>query len=182
MNRYEFPFNLQCNTPTAVALGTFDGLHLAHRKVIEQAVASPYKSVVFAIEKTGKQATSLLQSEKKQALLESIGVSLFLAVPLDTICHLSPEEFFNTYLVEALQAKEIICGFNFRFGKDAAGDVALLEKLCKKAEIALQVTPPVTYGGQPISSTRVRAALQEGTPALATALLGRPFSFTATVI
>ena len=53
MKRYQTPFDLQCNTPTAVALGTFDGLHLAHRRVIEQAVASPYPSVVFAIEKQG---------------------------------------------------------------------------------------------------------------------------------
>ncbi len=181
MNCYQSPFDLQCNTPTAVALGTFDGLHLAHRKVIELAVASSCPSVVFAIEKPHKEGKGLLQPDKKQALLEELGTQHLIQTSLDTICHLSPEEFFQTYLVEALQAKEIVCGFNFRFGKDATGDVALLENLCQKAGITLQVVPPVTFEEQPISSTRVREALTQGNLPLATALLGRPYSFTAQV-
>ncbi len=181
MNCYQSFDQIQCNSPTAVALGSFDGLHLAHQKVIEGAVASAYPSVVLAIEKPKEEGKALLQAAHKQSLLETMGVDCFMQVPLETISHLSPEDFFQTYLVETLQAKELVCGFNFRFGKDAKGDVALLTTLCEKAGIALQVVEPVTLNQQPVSSTRVRGAIANGDFPLVTQLLGRPFSFTATV-
>lgn len=181
MNSYQTPFTVQLNTPTAVALGTFDGLHLAHQKVIEQAVTSPYPSVVFAIEKPMNGEKHLLQTTHKHQLLEEMGVEHFIQMPLDAISHLSPEDFFQTHLVEGLQAKEIVCGFNFKFGYKASGDVELLASLCQKAGISLQVIPPVLYEEQPISSTRVRAALAQGDLPLVTKLLGRPYRFTARV-
>ena len=181
MNHYQTPSLFQTNTPTAVSLGTFDGLHVAHQKVINGAVVSPYPSVVFAIEKQGETETRLLQHQHKLQLLEDMGVDHFIQTPLSSLCHLSPEEFFQTYLVEKLQAKEVVCGFNFRFGKNAAGDVALLKSLCQQAGITLTVIPEVTLEGQAVSSTRVRAAIAQGDFPLVTRLLGRPYAFTARV-
>lgn len=181
MNCYQSFDQIQCAVPTAVALGSFDGLHVAHQKVIEGAVASAYSSVVLAIEKPKEEGKALLQPTHKQRLLESMGVEHFVQIPLETLCHLSPEEFFATVLVETLQAKELICGFNFRFGKDAKGDVALLNSLCQKAGITLQVVEQVTLNDKPVSSTRVRTAVANGDFPLVTALLGRPFSFTSSV-
>lgn len=180
MNHYQTPLLFQTNTPTAVALGTFDGLHLAHQRVIQQVVASAYHSVVFAIEKSSDEKR-LLQQQEKLSLLETMGVNHFVQVPLEDLRNLSAEEFFTTYLVEQLQAKELVCGFNFRFGKNATGDVALLETLCNKAGIALTVIPPVTYEDQPVSSTRIRKALSQSNLPLASSLMGRPYSFTAKV-
>ncbi len=180
MNHYQTPFTFETNSPTAVALGSFDGLHLGHQTVIKKAVTSPYPSVVFAIEKNDEEK-QLLQPAKKQSLLEAMGVDHWFSVPLDSICNLSPEEFFQTHLVETLHAKELVCGFNFRFGKNATGDVTLLQELCQKADITLYVIPAVTFEEQPISSTRVRAALSKGNLPLANALLGRPYTVTATV-
>lgn len=181
MNHYQPPYTLQLNSPTAVALGTFDGLHIAHQKVIDRAVASSYPSVVFAIEKQGETESRLLQPEQKRHLLNEMGVDHFIQVPLSSIGHLSPEEFFQTYLVEELQAKEVICGFNFRFGNNAAGNVELLSNLCREAGIALTVIPEVSLEDQAVSSTRIRAAIAKGDFPLVTKLLGRPYSFTATV-
>ncbi len=181
MNIYQTSSSFQINTPTAVALGTFDGLHIAHQKVIDGAVASAYPSVVFTIEKQGETKPRLLQPEHKLQLLETMGVDHFIQVPLSSISHLSAEDFFQTYLVEKLQAKEVVCGFNFRFGKDAAGNVELLGTLCQKAGIALTVIPEVTLEDQAVSSTRVRNALAKGDFPLVTKLLGRPYAFTATV-
>lgn len=169
------------NTPTAVALGTFDGLHVAHQKVIETAVASSCSSVVFAIEKQGDDEPRLLQEGRKLQLLEEMGVDHYIQVPLSSVMNLSAEEFFQTYLVEQLQAKEIVCGFNFRFGKNAAGNVQLLETLCKEAGITLTVIPEVTFENQAVSSTRVRTAIAKGDFPLVTKLLGRPYAFTARV-
>ncbi len=181
MNTYQTSSSFQINTPTAVALGTFDGLHIAHQKIIDQAVASPYPSVVFAIEKQGETEPRLLQPEQKLHLLDGMGVDHFIQVPLPSISHLSAEEFFQTYLVETLQAKEVVCGFNFRFGNNATGDVALLGKLCQEAGIILTVIPEVTLEDQAVSSTRVRAAIAKGDFPLVTKLLGRPYAFTAQV-
>ena len=182
MKCYHSPTQLQCNNSTAVALGTFDGLHLAHQRVIQQAVVSPYPSVVFAIEKPREDGKALLQPTQKHRLLEAMGVDHCVQIPLETIANLSPEEFFQTYLVETLQAKEVVCGFNFRFGNNAKGDVCLLQQLCNQAGIALQVVDSVTLEGQPVSSTRVRTALSQGDLPLASKLLGRYFGFTAPVV
>lgn len=180
MNNYQTA-SFQMNNPTAVALGTFDGLHIAHQKVIAKAVASSHPSVVFAIEKQGQTESRLLQPLHKLHLLEEMGVDHFIQVPLSSIMNLTAEEFFQTYLVEKLQAKEVVCGFNFRFGKNAAGDLSLLEQLCEKAGITLTVVPEITLVEQAVSSTRVRAAIAKGDFPLVTKLLGRPYGFTAQV-
>ena len=181
MQTYQTSASFQINTPTAVALGTFDGLHIAHQKVINGVVEASYPSVVFAIEKQGENESRLLQQEHKVNLLAEMGVDHFLQVPLSSLCHLSPEEFFQTYLVELLQAKQIVCGFNFRFGNKAAGNVELLQTLCNQAGITLTVIPEITLDTQGVSSTRVRTAIAKGDFPLVTKLLGRPYRFTARV-
>ena len=174
--------NLDCPHNTFVALGTFDGLHLGHQAVIRTATTHPnlIPSVLSVVPE--KREEALLTDEQRHTLLEELGIQQFIPAPLAEIRHLSPEAFFEEILMEKLHAKQIVCGFNFRFGKNAAGDTVVLQELCRNYGISLTVVDAITWDGQAVSSSRIRAALKEGNLTLATKLLGRPFCFEGTVI
>ena len=177
VNRY----NQTSPAPTFVALGSFDGLHLGHQAVIKTATTrADLIPTVFSV-LPDRPTEQLLQQSHRQALLEQMGVALWYPTSLKEIAHMTAEEFFQTVLIDTLQAKAVVCGFNFRFGQGAKGDTHLLQRLCDEYGISLTVIPPVTYGRQPVSSSRIRQALQQGDLTAATAMLGRKFSFTATV-
>ena len=74
---------------------------------------------------------------------------------------MSPEDFVEKVLHGTLNAKAIFCGFNYRFGKHGAGNVGMLKALCKNFGIEVFIEPPILYQNRPISSTRIRNAIQE---------------------
>lgn len=176
---------------TAVALGFFDGVHLGHREVIEAAVSYPggkFAPCVFTFVSrretpAGKKGNKrLISDQDKYALLGELGVQYVAAPDFCEFMGLSPEEFISEVLAQKLHAKAVCCGDNFRFGKNAAGDVALLERLCPKYGIDVQVCPPVVLEGAPVSSTRIRECVRQGDMVLAAKLLGRLYSFCSEVV
>ncbi len=167
--------------PRAVALGMFDGLHSAHRAVIARAVGvDGCSAAVFTFagspEELPKQARELCTEEEKQALLRSMGVDELFAVRFETVRQLSPEAFVRQVLRDKLGARRVCCGENFRFGRDAAGDVSRLRALCAQEGIEVCVVPTLYCDGAPVSSTRIRACVEQGDLRLASRLLGRPFT------
>ncbi len=173
--------NLKCPHNTFVALGTFDGLHLGHQAVIRTTTTSPdlLPTVLSVI--PVNRLDALLTNQQRQSILSQMGVEQFVPAPLEDIRHLTPEEFFEEVLVEKLHAKQIVCGFNFLFGKNAAGDTEVLQELCDRHEICLTVVDAIHHQGQPVSSSRIRTALKQGDLSLANTLLGRPFAFSGIV-
>jgi riboflavin kinase/FMN adenylyltransferase len=166
-----------------VALGTFDGLHVGHEQVIRQIFTDVclVPTVLSVLPDVSLESLITLR-EEKEILLQKMGVAVYVPTPLSCIRNLSPEEFFERILVKRLKAKKIACGFNFRFGKNAAGDTALLAKLCKQHGIELFVCPAVCQDGETVSSSRIRTALQAGDILSVTRLLGRNFGFCLPVI
>ncbi len=167
--------------PRAVALGVFDGLHSAHRAVIARAVGTDgCAAAVFTFagspEELPKQAKELCTEEQKQVLLHSMGVDELFAVRFDAVRQLSPAAFVEQVLRDKLDAKRVCCGENFRFGRDAGGDVPLLRELCAANGIEVCVVPTILCDGAPISSTRIRTCIEQGNMALGSRLLGRPFT------
>ncbi len=168
--------------PTAVALGCFDGLHTGHMQVLENALRgrrrglSPLVFTFASGDGRLKGGQALMTQFRKEALLERMGFDACCTAAFDSLRHLEPEAFVRDVLLQALQAKEVFCGFNYRFGRGGAGDAAALCRLCGKYGVQVQVSPPVTQGGAPVSSTRIRQAIAGGDMLLAKALLGRPFS------
>lgn len=170
--------------PTAVALGLFDGLHRGHRTVISSAVscAPTWKPVVFTFtfdhpgDATKPQYANILTPTRKKAILESLGVRAVYEPVFSMFRDLSPEEFFWRILREKLQAAAVFCGEDFRFGKNAAGDAALMRQLCSEAGIQFCPIPALMEDGQPISSTRIRQLLRDGQPEKAASLLGEPYT------
>lgn len=169
---------------SSLALGTFDGVHRGHQAVIEAAVsgAKGLEPGVFTFTAGPKGAPALVTPQDKRALLERAGVERMIRVDFESLRDMEAASFVEQVLVGRCRARRLCCGEDFRFGRGARGDVALLKQLCKENGVALTVMPPVLDGGEKISSTAIRAAVEEGDIPRANRLLGRPFGFSLEVI
>ncbi len=169
---------------TAVALGFFDGVHIAHQKVISLALESGYIPVVltFSVDRKipgSKGDLMLLNDAKtKQDLIEKLGVEVLVSPPFRDIQNISAEDFFSEYLVKRLNAKILTCGENFRFGKGALGDVELLKNMSKKSDIKVLPVEMAVEDGEIVSSSRVRKALARADLKTVKNLLGRNYFWT----
>lgn len=161
----------------AIALGSFDGLHLGHKKVISKTIelskSKHISSLVFNIDKNTNK--KLIQNDDKEEILKKIGVDLFYNIGLKEICHLDGYDFINEVIINRLKAKAICCGFNYRFGNNAKYDVNDLKDICSQKEVELYVVPPVFYQDILISSTKIRNFIEVGNICSANALLGYKF-------
>ena len=168
---------------TAVALGFFDGVHIAHRKLISEAVESAKKhsipSVVltFSASNTSFKAdrARLLTDGEKLSELQTLGVDVTLVFDFDLIKDVDAESFIEKILVEILNTKIAFCGYNFKFGKHALGDSALLERKMKALGRNALVISEYKSGERAVSSSEIRNLLSEKKLHEASALLGKPF-------
>lgn len=168
---------------SAVALGYFDGVHCGHRAVlgaaVDYAAQHGLTAAAFTFELPGDNTLKggrILSLDQKHARVAELGITQYLEPPFEEFRALSPEDFVGRILVECFHAKAVFCGDNFTFGARAAGDVALLKQLCAPHGITVDVVPMAQYGGQTVSSTRIRAALEEGRLYDANAMLGKPYA------
>ena len=167
----------------AAALGSFDGLHLGHRQVIGNTLSAPgLRPAVITFQQNPsvslqkKPVPLLTTNEQKLALLEEMGVEVVYLLSFEQIRDMEPEDFVEA-LYRICRVRALSCGFNFRFGKNGRGDAGLLKELCREKGIELSVTPPVSVAGETVSSTRIRACLEQGDVQQAGQLLGRPFGY-----
>ena len=171
--------------PFVAALGDFDGVHTGHREVLRYAAALAAKegvaSAAWFFRDSPKSGVPVLTgTDEKRALIAECGVDFALTEDFSAVRDLSPEDFVNEYLIP-LGCRGAVCGFNFRFGRGAAGDASLLDALCKGAGIAFAAVPPVEWNGEPVSSTRIREAIACGDVEDAAKMLGRRFSVSGEV-
>lgn len=171
----------------AVALGCFDGLHLGHQKVITAARGPGLTPSVLTFadplgELGGKSGGQLATKRQKLRLFESLGVEQVYSLRFSAIRNLSPEQFVDEVLIRVCHAEKICCGFNFTFGYRGAGTAETLRALCALRGIDCEVAPAVELAGEPVSSTRIRALVEEGEIERANRLLGRPFGFDFEVV
>lgn len=180
-------------SPTVVALGCFDGVHIGHAQVISHAKkiaderALPLTVWSFAEPPKNYFAPDsvplLTKIPEKRALMRKLSVDRFFCFPFDEkIASMPPEKFFFDILLKKIGAVHIVCGFNFNFGAKGAGNIALLEKLCSENGIGLSVLDAVTLDGVSVSSSAIRKAILEGDMEFATKLLGRPYSLRERVV
>ena len=178
-------------TGRAVALGTFDGVHLGHRRVIGSAVERARERGLVATVATfdphplqvlrPQQPPRLLTTtDDKIALISELGVDELVAIPFTPeLSRQSAEDFCEQVLAGALDARSVSVGANFRFGHGAAGDAALLRA---RPEFDTDVVELVQHGGDSISSSRIRSLLAEGDVARAAELLAAPYAITGRVV
>ncbi|MEY3751423.1 MAG: hypothetical protein RLZZ186_1842, partial [Cyanobacteriota bacterium] len=183
----------QAARPTAIALGSFDGLHEGHRRVIaavvDRAAAAglvptvvsfwPHpREVLF-----GEARLRLDLPSEKLDLLQPLGIEQLVLVPFTpALAALSPEAFVEQVLVEQLQARLVAVGENFRFGQGRSGDIHSLRQLCAARGIEVLVQPILSDDTARLSSSRIRRALSDGELQEAARLLGRPYRFGGRVV
>lgn len=185
MNVYALPAMDNCipDTPRCVALGLFDGLHLGHRQVVLAATQDLPDGVTRCVytfrpeSVTTKPACGRLDTAARlQEQLTAMGVDELLEVEFSAVQQLSPEAFVEQVLHRQLGAVQVACGYNYRFGKNGAGDAHTLVTLCAARGIRVTVVPPVCVDGKPVSSTAIRQALSAGDMDTTRRLLGRGYS------
>jgi riboflavin kinase/FMN adenylyltransferase len=177
-----------------VALGAFDGIHLGHRAILGTAVTQArgrklrplactfdrHPMEVLQPEKAPLPITTL---EERLELIAETGIETAVVIPFTrTIAAVEPEAFVKGVLIETLGAREIVVGFNHRFGRAARGDARLLESLAGTLGFEANIVPAFMMDGVAVSSSEIRGALQRGDLPAAARLLGRPYSIRGEVV
>lgn len=168
-----------------LALGSFDGLHIGHRAVVNAAVslakelgAEPAAfcfDVPPAFYAPGSDLKLLGDRDERPALFAELGISSLFVAEFSELRGLDARDFITDILIGKCGARGVVCGFNFAFGKNRAGTPQLLRDYFKERVITLD---PIFFADQPVSSSRIRASLKDGDIASASAMLGRYYSIT----
>ncbi|MEM8591581.1 MAG: bifunctional riboflavin kinase/FAD synthetase [Pseudomonadota bacterium] len=168
----------------SVAIGNFDGVHLGHQAVIDHArkpnmplgvmTFEPHpRSYFSALNGAPTKPFRLMNADARANRLEKLGVDFIYEIPFTLeLSALTPEAFVTDIIHKGIGAKHIVVGKDFCFGKDRAGDAVTLTTLCAKHGIDVTVADMISTGTTEVSSTNIRAALAEGRPRDAQAMLG----------
>ena len=190
MDIIDFPATCSDMPQLTAALGFFDGVHLGHRKIIEKAVSIAKSSgtcpavVTFRSEDPGIKSSSprITDTERKLEIFDSLGVERVIFLPFSEVSSLTPESFVKDILTDTLSVKTAVCGFNYRFGKDATGDSRMLERLMMDEGERAVVCDEVIVGGTPVSSSLIRELLEDGAVDSAAKLLGDNYTVILPVV
>ena len=178
--------------PTIVTVGNFDGVHLAHarvladiadraRKQLAKSVAVTFEPHPMRILRPDSGLKLLTPTRERLRLLEQTEIDGVLLLPFTRdLSLMSPREFVQHVLCGALKATEVHEGFNFHFGHKAAGDVKLLTELSHELGFKVIVYPEMRVRGESVSSSRIRELVSQGQVDRARVLLDRPFSISST--
>lgn len=169
-------------SPSAVSLGKFDGLHRGHQKLIRQVLKQKeqgLQAVIFTFAKnptrilSGLSAQNIITNEERKTMLEAAGVDQLLECPfIPKIAHMEPDVFVEEVLARQMRAAFVAVGKDFRFGYQRRGDYRLLQEMGRSLGFRTEVIEKEQSHGRDISSTYVREALHEGNIPLANELLG----------
>ena len=176
---------------TVVALGNFDGIHKGHIEILKRgkkkAVELGYKFVVVTFDdkltekKSYGSSGNIMSFTQKFELIRSLGAEILYILKFDSeLKNMSREEFIEEFLINRLNSKVIYIGFNFKFGKNAEGDVSYLKKA--KLPFYVEVVEPIKYNGKLISSTLIRDYIKCGKIDEANKLLAVPYTISGLIV
>ena len=185
----------QTDDEWALTIGTFDGVHRGHQHLVAELKAGAHErglpvailtfdDMPFRYFRPDWCSRLLTLPDEKSAAFATLDIDRLLMLPFDgSIAELSAQEFVEQILVKKLNIKYLLIGPDFALGKNRGGDAATLQALGEQYDIEVDVVrDKVTFGGEPISSTRVRGCVESGHLKTARDLLGRPFSLSGTVV
>lgn len=176
---------------SAVSLGKFDGIHKGHRLLLQEILQEEaLVPTVFTFDiarivakKDDNFRSQIYDQREKSILLQATGVEREILFPFhEGTRQMLPQDFIKQILHEAMDAKLVCVGEDFRFGKDRSGDVGMLQQYAHQYGYRVKVIPKLREDGDIISSTRIRTLLQQGQLSAANRLLGEAFFFYGEVI
>jgi len=180
--------------PTAVAIGNFDGVHIAHRELLSAVLRAardhalapavltfdPHPASIVAPQRTPRLLSTPLE---RCRLLAREGIENVLILPFTvTVSRWSPVEFAGRVLAKAFHAGAVVVGDNFHFGHNQAGNARVLAELGTHFGFETHVVNAVSLRGRIVSSSEIRKAIEAGKIGLATRMLGRPYSVSGDVV
>ena len=181
---------------TVVTIGTFDGVHAGHRKIITEVVHlarvenlistiltfEPHPRTV--INKTGSDSMKLLTTfQEKTDILRDIGIDQLIVIPFTPeFAEMGYEDFIKSILVDTLRANWIVVGYNHTFGKNRQGNFQTLQQFSKMYPFRLLEIGPYQHEGQTISSSQIRNLLLAGSVEKASMMLGYPYMMIGQVV
>lgn len=179
---------------TILTLGTFDGIHLGHQEIIRSVVdysgKENLRNVVITFHPHPRKVINpelkikLLTTQIEQIeILEKLGVDNLLIINFTKeFSELTPVEFIENYLIQKIGLSKIVIGYDHHFGKARGGDVNLLKQISRKYNFSIIQIDPFIIDDEPVSSTKIRNALEKGDIDKANKMLGRTYSFTGLVV
>ncbi len=192
MERIANTLDFQLEGESAVAIGKFDGVHLGHRRLLEEILSKkrdglkacvftfhPSPSVLFG----GGDGRELTTREEKRVLFERLGVDVLVEFPLNfQTAAISPEAFVEEILFGRLHARFLAAGSDLSFGSSGRGNAALLCRMGRQLGFEAKIIEKVRMDGEVISSTYVRRQVEDGNLPLAGKLLGMPYPVMGEVL
>ncbi len=170
---------------TAAAIGKFDGVHIGHRRLLEEILLQKKRGLaacvftfdpapaVFFGQSDGRELTT---REEKRILFERMGIDILVEFPLNReTAAMEPERFVREVLAERMNARFLAAGTDVSFGAGGRGDAALLESLSAELELQVRTIGKVCVEGQEVSSSRIRSQVEQGNMPFAERLLGMPY-------
>lgn len=179
---------------SVVTLGTFDGVHLGHRHLIQSAIKhakifgvksiaytfDPHPALILA---PSKAPTLLISIEERVRQISALGVDIIVVEPFDrAFASIEAKQWLDQYLAEALNPKHVVVGFNFSYGYQRAGSPESLTAAGEAKGFEVEVVSALRFDEETVSSTRIRNQLIQGAVQGASELLGRPFCVRGYVI
>lgn len=177
-------------SPSAVAIGKFDGIHLGHQMLIHKIIEQKQKgrlATVFTFDTSasaffGGEEKELTTKAEKRAIFQAMGVDVLIEFPLTgETAATEPIEFLQRYLVKQMQTAYICAGTDLSFGRKGAGNYELLQQYADIYGYQIELIDKVKMDGEEVSSTRVRNAVRAGRMEEAAKMLGMPYSIIGRV-
>ena len=185
---------LQLKNGTIITIGTFDGVHLGHKKILNQLIdkkkQSGLETMVFTFDPHPRRVLFpdqqdlklITNTNEKVSLLSEIGIDHVIVYPFSkAFSEINPDEYIGEILVEKLKAKCIIVGYDHRFGKNRVGGLDLLMKYAEKYNYEVIEIAAEDINSINISSTQIRKAIESGNIELANQFLGYSFFISGKV-
>ena len=177
---------------TAAAIGKFDGIHIGHRRLLEEILdrkADGLDACVFTFDPVpavlfgGSDGRELTTRDEKRILFERLGVDILIEFPLNLeTAAIEPDTFVREILTKRMRARYLAAGSDLSFGNKGKGDAALLRQLGAELGFAVNIIDKVCVEGSQVSSTRVREQVEAGNMELTERLLGIPYMIAGEVV
>ncbi len=186
--------HISLSSPTAITIGTFDGIHIGHRKIIEQLIAAanqhnlaatiltffPHPRMVLQQDVGLKLINTI---DERIEILKSTGIDNLIVYPFTKdFSRLKAQEYTEDILVKKLNAKRVIIGYDHHFGRNRTADIDDMRQFGKIYDFEVEEIPRQDVAHVGVSSTKIRKALNEGKIELANQYLGAPFMLTGKIV